>query len=81
MFKYPMTTRDALRSVMARVPAADVTFTDPNIQQVYDDEKKGLCTIEAKRFATGMHNMDSVVHELHIEYYDPELEFIRALSF
>ena len=81
MITYPMTTRDALRSVMARVPAANVTFVDPNIQQFYDDERNGLCTINVQRFATGMHNMDSVIHEMTISYSDPELEFMRALSF
>lgn len=79
MITYPLSNRDAMRTIMARVPTANVTFVDPVIQQFFDDEKNGLCDIEVKRHVTTV-MPDDVQHLVRVHYHDPELEFIRALS-
>ena len=79
MFKYPITLKDAMRCVMAEVPAAQTRFHDPIVQGFYDDRDRGLCTIKAKRFIWGFEQQH--VHEIWVSYYDPELEMIRRLQF
>jgi hypothetical protein len=83
MITYPMSNRDALRVVMARVPAAGVKFICPVIQQFFDDEAAGHCDIEVKRRVNKYIPTDStgtVQHEVLVRYRDPELEFERRLS-
>jgi len=85
MIKYPMTNRDAMRSVMARVPAANVVFVDPTLQMFFDDEKAGLCTIDIKRLGPFVQPDVSLLgtvaqHEVHVSYHDPETEFEKRLS-
>jgi hypothetical protein len=79
MIEYPMSNRDAMRSVMVRVPAAEVRFVDPVLQQFFDDESAGLCTVEVKRLAPTVMPRD-VQHLVHVRYDDPEIEMIRRLS-
>lgn len=79
MFKYPISNRDAMRSIMVRVPAAGVTFTDPALNQFFADEREGLCRITVRRvkpIATG----PEAVNYIEVHYEDPELEFMRALG-
>jgi hypothetical protein len=83
MITYPLSNRDSLRVVMARVPAAGVRFICPAIQQFFDDERAGLCTVEVKRLVTKLFPTDEypgVQHEVRVRYEDPELEFERKLS-
>jgi hypothetical protein len=85
MIVYPMSNRDAMRSYMARVPAANVKFVDPALQQFFDDQAQGLCEIKIKRL-----NLDEIMtanakgqeiqHTVEVSYLDPELEFTRRLS-
>jgi hypothetical protein len=85
MIIYPMTNRDAMRSYMARVPAANVKFVDQTLQQFFDDQAQGLCEIKIKRL-----NLDEIMtanakgqeiqHTVEVSYLDPELEFTRRLS-
>jgi hypothetical protein len=80
-----MTNRDAMRSYMVRVPAANVQFVDPALQQFFDDQAAGLCEIKIKRL-----NLDEIIsanakgqeiqHTVEVTYLDPELEFTRRLS-
>ena len=46
MIKYPISNRDLLRSVMIKVPAAGVQYSDPVLQEFYEDSIYGLCTFE-----------------------------------
>ena len=83
MIVYPMTNRDALRVIMARVPASETKFICPVIQQFFDDEAAGHCDIEVKRRVKKLIATDStgtVQHEVLVRYRDPELEFERRLS-
>lgn len=85
MIRYPMTNRDAMRTVIARVPAAQVKFVDPNLQMFFDDETLGLCDITVKRLnPTELIDADiagrEVQHEVHVCYKDAELEFTKRLS-
>ena len=80
-----MTNRDAMRTVIARVPAAGVKFTCPALQQFFDDEAAGLCDITVKRLnPTELIDANLagqvVQHEVHVTYTDAELEFERRLS-
>jgi hypothetical protein len=77
MFKYPMSNRDAMRSVMVRVPAAGVVFTDAGLNLFYQDSLNGLCTVEFNRAPPIVSNLD---HYVIVDYSDPELEFERRLS-
>ena len=79
MIEYPMSNRDAMRSVMVRVPAAQVRFVDPVLDQFFADERAGLCVIEVKRRAPTVLPAD-VQHLVLVRYDDPELEMIRRLS-
>jgi len=80
-----MTNRDAMRTVMNRVPSAEVTFVDPTLQEFFDDERAGLCTVEVKRISpiqvvpTVVISQD-VQHYVIVRYHDPELEMVRKLS-
>ena len=74
-----MTNRDAMRSVMARVPAAGVTFIDPVLQQFFEDERAGHCTIEIKRLPPTV-VVGEVQHHVVVRYHDPEMGMLRRLS-
>jgi len=83
MIVYPLSNRDSLRVIMARVPAAGVKFICPAIQQFFDDERAGLCHVEVKRLVTRLFATDEypgVQHEVRVTYTDPELEFERKLA-
>jgi hypothetical protein len=79
MFTYPITMKDAMRTYMHFIKSAEVKFIDPAVQQFYDDEAAGLCTIKLRQIARqdGLPSGDS---ELIINYNDPELEFQRRLE-
>jgi hypothetical protein len=79
MIKHPMSNRDAMRSVMARVPAAGVVFVDPALQQFFDDEKLGLCQVQVRRLPPTVVPA-AAQHEVWVTYTDPEIEFERRLS-
>ncbi len=94
MIKYPISNRDLLRSVMARIPAAGVVYSDDVIQKFAVDSTKGLCSFnivrepEIKTLQT-VYNPDgtsrrveTTVQHHHVEvcYYDPEDEFEIRLS-
>ena len=74
-----MTNRDAMRSVMIRVPAAEVRFVDPVLDMFFADERAGLCQVEVKRLAPTVMPAD-VQHLVHVRYDDPEIEFEKRLS-
>lgn len=74
-----MSNRDAMRSVMVRVPAAQVKFVDPNLDMFFEDERAGLCSVEIKRLAPTVMPADAQ-HTVQVTYYDAELEFTRRLS-
>ena len=79
MIKYPMTNRDAMRSVMARIPAAEVRFVDPVLQSFFDDERAGLCEITVKRLGP-VATDESVQHHVVVRYHDPEVAMLKRLS-
>jgi len=79
MIEYPMSNRDAMRSVMVRVPAAQVRFVDPVLNQFFADERAGLCRVEVRRLAPTVMPADAQ-HLVRVSYDDPELEMIRRLS-
>jgi len=79
MITYPMSNRDAMRSVMARVPAAEVVFIDPVLQMFFDDERAGLCDIEVKRLGPIVPPAGAQ-HHVIVRYLDPEVEMIKTLS-
>ena len=79
MIVYPMTNRDAMRSVMIRVPAANVQFVDPTLNMFFEDEAAGLCSVAVKRLAPIVMPAD-VQHTVEVTYYNPELEFEKRLS-
>ena len=79
MIVYPMTNRDAMRSVMVRVPAAQVQFVDPNLDMFFADERAGLCSVEIKRLAPTVMPADAQ-HTVEVTYYDAEIEFTKRLS-
>ncbi len=79
MIIHKMSNRDAMRSVMVRVPAAEVKFVDPALNQFFEDERAGLCSIQVKRLAPTVVPADAQ-HEVWVTYEDPELEFERKLS-
>ena len=74
-----MTNRDAMRSVMVRVPAAQVRFVDPNLDMFFADERAGLCSVEIKRLAPTVMPADAQ-HTVQVTYYDAEIEFTKRLS-
>lgn len=79
MFKYPINNRDAMRSIMVRVPAAGVRFTDPQLDQFFADERAGLCTIQVRRVRPTV-TEPGAVNYIEVHYLDPEMEFMRALG-
>ena len=79
MIKYEITTKDALRTVMAQVPAAETKFVDPILQMFYDDEKAGLCEITVKRVPPIVVASDFQHHVL-VRYFDPEIAMLKRLS-
>jgi len=83
MITYPLSNRDALRVIMARVPASGTKFICPVIQQFFDDERAGLCDVEVRRRVNKYiptNSTGTVQHEVQVRYLDPELEFERRLS-
>lgn len=79
MIKYNLTNRDAMRTVMNSVPAAEVTFSDPIVQGFFEDQRSGLCTIQVRRHPPVVIAGD-VQHHIVVSYYDPELEMVKRLS-
>jgi hypothetical protein len=94
MIYYPITNRDLLRSVMARVPAAGVVYHDEQLQRFQADAALGLCSLtivrepEVKTVQT-VYEPDgtsrTVVttvqhHHVEVQYSDPEDEFEVKLS-
>ena len=79
MIRYPLTNRDAMRTVMNRVPAAQVRFTDPQVQEFFDDERAGLCTVEVRRLPPTV-VVGEVQHHVVVRYHDPEMGMLRRLS-
>lgn len=79
MIKYPLSNRDAMRTVMVRVPAAQVKFVDPVVQQFFADEALGLCVVDVKRLPPTVVD-DNVQHMIHVSYLDPQVEFEKRLS-
>lgn len=94
MIKYPITNQDLLRSIMAKIPAAQVTFVDPALQRMHADSLLGLCSFTIVR---GPEIRETVVaydlegygrpyettrqqHHVEVNYYDPEDEFEVKLS-
>jgi hypothetical protein len=74
-----MTNRDAMRSVMVRVPAAQVRFVDPNLDMFFEDERAGLCQVQIKRLAPTVLPADAQ-HTVEVTYYDAEIEFVKKMS-
>ena len=74
-----MTNRDAMRSVMVRVPAAEVRFVDPVLDMFFEDERSGLCSVQVKRLAPTVLPAD-VQHTVEVTYWDAETEFEKRLS-
>jgi hypothetical protein len=64
---------------MVRVPAAEVRFVDPVLDQFFADERAGLCSVQVKRLAPTVLPADAQ-HQVLVSYHDPELEMIRRLS-
>ena len=79
MIKYPMTNRDAMRTVMLQVPAAQVRFVDPTLQMFFDDEALGLCDVVVRRLPPTVVPADAQ-HMVHVSYHDAGLEFTKRLS-
>lgn len=85
MIRYPMSNRDAMRSVMVRVPAAEVKFVDPVLDQFFADESAGLCEIKIKRLnldeiMTANREGQEIQHHVEVTYHDPEIEFVKKMS-
>ena len=85
MIRYPLTNRDAMRTIMNQVPAALVRFTDPQVQEFFEDERLGLCTIQVRRL-TPIEIIDAnlagtdVQHHILVQYNDADLHMIKLLS-
>ena len=79
MITYPMTNRDAMRSYMVRVPAAEVSFVDPVLDMFFADERAGLCSVQVKRLSPTVLPAD-VQHRVEVTYLDPEIEFVKRMS-
>jgi len=78
MIIYPMSNRDAMRSVMIHVPAANVKFVDPALDMFFADEAAGLCDVVVKRLPPIVTTDQQ--HTVQVTYHDPELEFEKRLS-
>jgi hypothetical protein len=78
MIIHPMNNRDAMRSVMVQVPAANVKFTDPALDMFFADERAGLCAVVVKRLPPIVTSDQQ--HTVEVTYYDPEIEFVKRLS-
>ena len=68
-----------MRSVMVRVPAAEVRFVDPVLDMFFADERAGLCSVQVKRLAPTVLPADAQ-HRVEVTYYDPEIEFVKRMS-
>lgn len=94
MIKYPISNRDLLRNVMARVPTAGVVYVDEQLQRFASDHLAGLCSFQIVR-ESEIQSLKSVYepdgttrtvtttvqhHHVEIEYYDPVDEFEVKLS-
>jgi len=79
MIRYPLTNRDAMRTIMNQVPAALVRFSDPQVQEFSEDERLGLCTIEVKRIPPIVSG-DDVQHHILVQYNDADLHMLKLLS-
>ena len=94
MIKYPISNRDLLRSIMARVPAAGVRYADPVLQEFAEDAALGMCIMEIKKLpeiktiqtiynpdgTSRPHETTVQQHEVWVQYHSPELEFEKILS-
>ena len=94
MITYPISHRDLLRSVMMRVPAAEVQFDNPVLAQFQQDSARGLCTMEIVKGpeekttetvydANGVGRAHIITRQSHfvaVFYNDPELEMLRKLA-
>ena len=85
MIEYPMSNRDAMRSYMVRVPAANVQFVDPALQMFFNDQREGLCDIKIKRLnleqiMTANREGQEIQHRVEVNYHDPEIEFVKKMS-
>ena len=94
MIVLPISNRDLLRSVMARVPAAGVRYADPRLQEAVEDSELGMCSFEIVRCAeikeTVMvydlegvgrpHTTTRQQYQVQIQYQNPELQFLKTLE-
>lgn len=94
MITYPISNQDLLRSVMMRVPAAQVVYADPDLQRFWIDSQLGLCSFTIVREAeiketVIAYDLDGVgrpyettrqQHHVEVVYYNPEDEFEVKLS-
>lgn len=78
MIIHPMSNRDAMRSVMIHVPAANVKFTDPALDMFFEDERAGLCDVVVKRLPPIVTTDQQ--HTVEVTYYDAEIEFVKRMS-
>ena len=94
MITLPISNRDLLRSVMARVPAAGVRYADERLQEAIEDQELGMCSFTLVRepeiqVLKTVYNPDGTAREVkttqqhhHVEivYQNPELEFLKRLE-
>lgn len=78
MIVHPMSNRDAMRSVMIHVPAANVKFVDPALDMFFADERAGLCEVVVKRLPPIVTTAQQ--HTVQVTYHDPEIEFVKRMS-
>jgi len=94
MITHPISNRDLMRSVMFRIKSAGVRYTDPVLQVFAEDEDAGLCSMRIRKLPehvewveiidgkglTQLVKQTTQQHEVVVEYYEPELEFMKLLS-
>lgn len=82
MFTYPLTYKDALKTLEKFLSDMDagVQFDNPMLVQLYWDEDQGLCTIVRRDPNADDINVGTSDSILEITYTDPELEFVRKLQ-
>jgi hypothetical protein len=82
MFTYPLTHKDALKTLRKFLSDMDsgVQFDNPILVQLYWDQDQGLCTIVRRDSNADDINVDMQDSVLEISYHDPELEFVRKLQ-
>jgi len=83
MFTYTLTFQDAIQAFVKfkTSESSDVDFDNPGLNQVYQDEAQGLCTITLRQPRSNditIRNIQDSILEIH--YADPELEFQRRLA-